>query len=135
MPRGMTLISSVAALAVAATLSLVWINLWQQQQQLQRMQQWQHALLQLKQAQRAFFKQQQRFALNQDELLSAGLLPHRLSFPETAEWRFQPQQHVLLMQTEVALAAPRLLLGDAGSPPAYNWQPPTLTVKVIGYVN
>ena len=99
------------------------------------MQQWQHALLQLKQAQRAFFKQQQRFALNQDELLSAGLLPHRLSFPETAEWRFQPQQHVLLMQTEVALAAPRLLLGDAGNPPAYNWQPPTLTVKVIGYVN
>jgi hypothetical protein len=114
---------------------MAWINLWQQQQQVQSVQQWQHSLLQLKQAQRAFFKQQQQFALSQGELVRAGLLPHLLNFAKTAEWRFQPQGHVLLMQTEVALAAPRLLLGDAGNPPAYNWQPPTLTVKVIGYVN
>ena len=132
MPRGMTLVGSVAALAIAATLTLVWLNLWQHQQHLQRVQQWQQSLLLLKQAQRAFFRQQQQFATSQTQLIQAGLLPHRLAFAETSTWQFIAQQHVLLMQADVHLAAPRLLLGETAN--AYDWQSPTLTVKVIGYV-
>lgn len=134
MPRGMTLLSSVAALAIAATLTLVWLNLWQQQQRLQQLHQWQQSLLQLKQAQRAFFRQHQQFAMSQQQLIQAGLLSHHLSFADTSDWQFLAQQHELLMRADVHLASPRLLLGEAGAAAAYDWQPPTLTLKVIGYV-
>lgn len=131
MPRGMSLLASVAALAIAATLMMTWSSLWHQQQHGQQLQQWRLALLQLQQAQRDFFRDQQRFANSQQELVESGLLPHTLVFAQTSSWQFEPQQHTLLMRADVSLAPPAMLLGqDAG----YVWQPPTLTLKVIGYV-
>lgn len=130
--RGLSLLGSLTALMLAASLLAVWATLWQQQQQWLTLQQWQQALVQLQQAQRQFFKQQQRFAKSQTELISAGLLAYPVNFPGTSDWRFEPQQHTLLMHADVTVAGVALLLRRLDG---YVWQPPQLTVKVVGYVN
>lgn len=132
MCRGMSLLATVAALAIAATLMMTWSSLWHHQQHGQQVQQWRLSVLQLQQAQRDFFRDQQRFANSQQELVESGLLTHPLAFAETSAWRFEPQQHTLIMRAEVGLAAPALLLGQETG---YVWQPPTLTLKVVGYVS
>lgn len=129
--RGMSLLASIAALAIAATLIMSWSSLWHHQQHGQQVQQWRMALLQLQQAQRNFFRNQQRFANSQQELVDSGLLPQVLAFAKTSAWRFEAQQHSLIMQADVTLAEPSLLLGQGMG---YVWQPPTLTLKVVGYV-
>lgn len=131
MLRGMTLLASLAGLAIASAMTVAWYNLWQHQQRLQQVQQWRSSLLQLQQAQRHFFRRQQRFAVNQDELVSSGLIAHRLPFAHTSAWRFEPQQNTLLMHADLSGFSPDLLLRDMTS---YLWHAPQVTVKVIGYV-
>lgn len=128
--QGMTLLSTVAALAVAATLSLSWFALWQQQQALQQVQVWRLSMLQLQQAQRNFYRLQGRFADSQSQLVSAALLPQPLVFPDTGRWQFEADQHRLIMRAEIHRPSVTLLMKDFND---YHWQPPMLSVKVIGY--
>ncbi|MGM0481108.1 MAG: hypothetical protein ACQEQZ_04150 [Pseudomonadota bacterium] len=130
-PRGFSWLSLLTALALAALLSSSWLSLWQQHDVMQQVQHWRLHLLQLQQAQRNYYQQQGQFALSQQQLVQQGLLPAPLSFPFATDWQFQAQQQTLLMSSSVKVSSVALLLKGFND---YNWQPPQLTVKVIGYV-
>ena len=82
------------------------------------------------QAQRNFYRLQGRFADSQSQLVSAALLPQPLVFPDTGRWQFEADQHRLIMRAEIHRPSVTLLMKDFND---YHWQPPMLSVKVIGY--
>lgn len=124
----------LGALAVAGLLMVSWHNLWRQQQRLDAIYHWRVNLLQVQQAQRQHFTDHGRFAESEQQLVSAGLLPASLDWPYATQWQYHPQASAnsLLMQTELVQAPVTLLLKDFNS---YLWQPPQLTVKVVGYAS
>ncbi|WP_404402222.1 hypothetical protein LG288_03870 [Idiomarina seosinensis] len=128
--RGFSWLLLLSALTLAALLTSSWLSLWQQHQFMQQVQQWRLHLLQLQQAQRNYYQQQGQFADSQQQLVQQGLLAAPLAFPFATDWQFDARQHTLLMRSSLNTGSVTLLLKGFNN---YLWQPPQLTVKVIGY--